>query len=363
MLNRLIKLIALGIIVVLALVLGFVYVFVSEKEVTPEAETRTGINRLVLEQGYNPEFQRAIGLSKLGRYDEAISEFDKAGLNAQGGEEASYVQYMRARALENIDVFSAIEEYKNIIANPEYPSGQKAYAAIRLPLVLSRESDATVKAAILKGEPYNTFSSEDGLTMYKNFYEFARSFGVTGLGEFGIARWQAKQLVEGSESLTEVEQQALRNSIDQLLAEGNEYIERNRLYIVNADFIPVVLREKARAYGSFAQSGDENAIALYDNLFEEAIVANLIGYGDGAVRFDYVVYGFLVDGSASFDKTQRHLDALITGINKYPGMLRYFKAEKNNLYNVKALMVDIANANPTFRQFLITEAEWTEADF
>lgn len=329
---------------------------------TASQSTTTDATTRLYTSAENSAFAKAKAAEDTANFDEALHLYEEALDSATTPAEEAHIYYRMARVAERTDVYEAISIFKEIIDNDEYPKIQKSYAAMWLPLIISRSSDLAVKNAVLSGEPYASLADDDMFTLYKNLYEYSLSFGSNGLGEFTVARWEAKQLAEGGWS-TDAENTAAKARIDELFIAGEEYIAANISDPTNSPLLPRIYRERARANGVVARLADPKALSLFDQYFLEAIEANILSKLDGAVRFDYFLAGYLAEGEASFAKTQKHLDTLIANIHEYPGMAAYFKAERNNFYGSKDLFVEMANKNSVFKQHLIDAAGWTLEDF
>jgi len=307
-------------------------------------------------------FAKALTAENNGDFVAAENLYGQAMKEDLSPPEEAHTLFKMARVAERNDVFSSIQIFKDIVSNEEYPDIQKSYAVMWLPLLISRSSDYKVKEAVVSGDPYASFDAPDVSTLAKNFYEYSLTFGSNGLADFAVAQWNAKQLLD-NKSLTEKEKADIKEYIERLITSGNDYIVRNIDDTNNAGLLPRIYRERARVYGSLARLGDKEASETYDAHFESAIRAGLLSKLDGAIRFDYFLLSYVIDGVKSFEKTQNHLNTLITRIDEYPGMTAYFKAERENFYGTKKLFVEIANVNPVFKEHLINSAEWIDNDF
>lgn len=309
------------------------------------------------------KFQDGFAFESKKDYEGAANAFREALALTNDPEEAAHIEYRIARAEAKFDPFAAADGYKSVIANEAYPSLQKAYAAMWLTLLNTEYSDRELEQHIYSGEPYEGFYvAGDSVTTSKNLYEFSLLYGSTGVADFHVARWYARQLLtNGSLDLETV--LAYEGLVDTLLEGGNNWVDSNRDDEINNKLMPVVLRARAKAYAELAKTGNEEAREAYPAYAEEAIDAGLANRQDGAARFDYFLAGYEIYGTESFADTQKHIDILFNNIADYPSMLVKFEVEQENRYGAKSRYVALANENEAFKGYLINIAGWTEADF
>lgn len=351
-------------ILVITVVVGYIYYQnnkLSSKNTSFDS-SKTGISLLYSNDG-NVNFKKAQLALNNGKLSDAAGLLESSLTEVADTESEAHIKYLLARTYEDLDTIKAIKLYKEVIADPNYPDNQKTFAVMRLPIILNKYGNDDIKAEILTGQPYASFASDNLAEVYKNLYEYSVSFGTNGMGEFYLARFNANKLAKLKESSPGADYTSESKVIENYLIAGKNFISENLNVSNNKDMIPMILREKARANGAFAVTGDPESIEKYDQYFEEAITAGLSQHIDGAVRFDYFLYGYLINGDSSFAKTQPHLDILVANINDYPGMKKMFAGEKNDFYGSKALFVKLANANQTFKDLLINVAGWENSDF
>ncbi|MEL6805756.1 MAG: hypothetical protein AAFO91_18445, partial [Bacteroidota bacterium] len=191
----------------------------------PEPITTTetpGVNDLFT--GDDTQFSAGYAFERDGNTEQALNAYEAAlsAGNLNFAQEA-HVRYRMARLERENDPLKAVEIFKEIIANPVYPDVQKRYAAMRLPLLISSTGDPEVKAAVLSGTPYASFADQDNFTTYKNLYEFSLEFGSSGIADFNVARWYAKQLVE-DETLDATTVAEYEELIESLFESGNDFV-------------------------------------------------------------------------------------------------------------------------------------------
>jgi hypothetical protein len=271
----------------------------------------------------------------------------------------AHIHFRLARTTEKVDLFESIEYFKEIIADESYPDQQKSYAAMWLPLLINRHGD--IKDVLLEDAAYAIFDDESLAVVYKNLYEFSLTFGSNGLAEFSVAKWHLREAEGLDLSSFEGGNHAAQARV--LMAAGDDYIFNQSSDPVNSGLLPRIFRGAAGAYALLAKLGDEEAVARYDSDFEKAIEAGILSKLDGAIRFEYVLTAFDLEGEASFSKTQKHLDFLLANMHVFPGVQRYFEDEIDNFYGTKDDLRALANANATFKNYLITSAGWKGTDF
>jgi len=296
-------------------------------------------------------------------YRGAVTLYQAALAEEHSPAEEAHIKYRLGRALEMIDPVASIRTLKEVADNPIYPNIQKKYAVIFIPITIMRthHTNTQVVEEALAGEPYSSFRGETINDTAFNFYEYSLTFGSTGVADFAVAQSLAEAVRDGViTDSTEVEE--TMETIATNMRSGRAFIEEIRNDTRNAGLIPRIYRSQARANAVLAQLGDQFAIESFDFLFLEAINQGLIHKLDGAIRWDYFLYGYDTFGPASFEKTQSHLNFLLNNLNTYTGIRDYLRSEKDNRYNSKQKVVELANRNQALRSKLL-ELGWTEADF
>ncbi len=311
----------------------------------------------------NSNFNSGYQASLRGDNEEAVA-FYKAALSEETDPvRAAHTKYRLARVTEKIDPVEAIRIFKEIADEPTYPDNQKKYAIMWIPVILMKVPEVfdQALAEALKGEPYSTFAGETLNKTARNFYEYSLTFGSTGLAEFAIAEFLAKDIRDGVIT-EEAELGKTKNRIASLMGQGRAYLEDARTDPRNSALIPLIYRAQARTNAILAGQGEQVSIDMFDQLFLEAINQGLASKLDGAVRWDYFRYSYEVFGAESFEKTQSQLDFLLSNLNTYPSIKDYLATERGDILGTKQQIVKYANANPTLKNKLI-ELGWTTADF
>lgn len=306
-------------------------------------------------RGYQAELRGdTIGAQTL--YNTALSE-------GYPPTETAHIKYRLARVLEDTDPVAAIRTFKEIIDEPTFPDNQKRYAAMSIPILITRKyyTDTRVLEEALSGQPYESFEGDSLKKTLDNFYKHSLAFGSNGIADFSVAQSLAEAVRDGA--ITDsVEVEKTKNDIAKLMQDGHAFMEEVRGDARNASLLPRIYRAQARANAVIAQIGDETAISNFDNLFIEAINQGLATKLDGAIRWDYFFYAYYTFGPTSFEKTQPHLDVILSNLNTYTGMRELFITEKNDRHGTKAKMVELANVNSSLKQAL-QQLGWTETDF
>jgi tetratricopeptide (TPR) repeat protein len=349
------------ILVGIVLISAFYTVIKNSNQTTQEPDTQEDVYGELsgIYDKSNPTIAEAFSASGQGDFSKAGTLFKQARESATNPAQEAHLLFLEARAVEQYDRLAAIDLFKEVIKNPDYPSRQKTYAALRLPFQFTATSDVTVLERILSTEPYASMRAPSTAETLKNLYEYSLTFGDGRLAYAANSQsLSTQEMSVRSENLKRA-----RALFEQGEAELVKAKELSTIIDYDSALIPVTYRERARANALMALAGEEQALRDFDRMFAEALSNTLKNKGDGAVRFDTFVYNYLLSGAPSFVKTEDIIRVLFERIEEYESMDQLFKKERDNVYGSKNLFVSIANEHEPFKTFLMEKAGWAESDF
>lgn len=106
-------------------------------------------------------------------------------------------KYMLAGAYVESDIKKAIDIFKEIAADKDYPKIRRARAVTAMAnlFMLNARTDGELLKLIFSGEPYSSFVTpdQDLESAVRKLYEYASEIYVIPYSEFRIAEWYAKQ--------------------------------------------------------------------------------------------------------------------------------------------------------------------------
>ena len=163
------KVLLLLIVVLMAAIL-IAWFFMSQPNQQSTDPTNSATRALdsLYEGASDDTFAEGLRLERSGDSEAAIAAYQETLGSVDNVIEEAHVRYRIARTIDDHDPVRAVELFKEIIANPDYPDVQKKYAAMWLPILISKTGTEEVKAAVLSGEPYGSFADETMITVYKN---------------------------------------------------------------------------------------------------------------------------------------------------------------------------------------------------
>ncbi len=258
----------------------------------------------------------------------------------------------------------AVSILKDIAANDSYSNTQRAYAVQRIGLLFDRNLDTELLSVIFSGSPYESFYSEgDTVLSFRRLYEYASSFYPLAISELHSAKWYANELkrahINNSPNFENLKNEYVP-LINQKLDNAESDIRRTRGSEGASDLIPEALYLKAI---TFARLSAASLDYDYESAMRDAINAALIANNnsDMRVRYAYALNLFLYE-EGRLNEVRNLLEPFWLDIDTYPGFKRLFIAEKNNTYNQKGELVDVARSIPEFKEMLLSLG-WSESDF
>lgn len=259
---------------------------------------------------------------------ETVKEEDGLSANEQAN-----VDYRIALTYVHSDPEKAINEFKKIIDNDDYPDQQKAYAAQRM-LVIWHFNRSVYEIDILPiifaGNPYSDLLVEEDLNQSLiNLAEFSLTFGSAPYSESRLAASKASQFVDGSD--VEV-REALLVEILEHFDSIDAYFERNRNVPTNASQEPWVRVNTADTMGQLAYAGVEDSIEDFASEYERAIGLNLDSPLEASLGFRYAWFAAAVenkDGGRSWASSQPYLARSLEIVDEHPGVISWLISRKD----------------------------------
>jgi tetratricopeptide (TPR) repeat protein len=356
------KLVTLFVVLVAALAaVGWIFRGNIEQKYTSQ---NTPFSVLVNTNTYFADAQTA---ANAGDYQKAQSLYQKALGQAQDSTQRGQIEYKLALLDDSFgNTLKAVDEYKAIIANPNYDNYRliKAYAAQAMAELYYRKYDSAVTEEIFKDPPYASMVVKGHIELtYRHLDEYATSYYPLGLAELRIANWYAAYLnsastPDGSATSTypAIIQQAIK------LADAD--IERTKNDPNASKLIPQTMVRKETLYismyGAHLVSAQETEQACKDAVDSYSVA----GYAnqDGFARYYYAVFLSRQGVSRGTD-----MKTILAPIYADPGYKRslipqFFKDEEKNLHGQKRQVVRLANGIPEFKTYLLSLG-WKQSDF
>ncbi len=281
-------------------------------------------------------------------------------------EEALVKYYLAFTKLES-DPARAIGIFKEIAANPTYPSGIKAYSVQQMGLLFYFLNSSEVTRLIATDEPYQSFFKEgDILLGYRRLFEYASSFKPLAISESYSSMWYVDKMLKYSKLKTltpaqEADFELMKTTVKTRIENANEDIAATR----NTDaavFIPLALAKNATHIGFLYRVGDKS-YGDPEKYFKEAILEGSISKGgDGLARYAYAYFLAEVYGKERVADITSQLAVLYQNEDTYPGFSYLFNNERQNIVGIKTEMILMASLSPDFKTYLKSKG-WTDEDF
>ncbi len=355
-------------ITLISIVAGGVFFFKQKWDTgapqTSQEYTRLG--DLYTERSGNTFLMAENSLRKgLSFFSTARTLFEQSLGEASTPEQTAHIQYKIALTYTYEEPKKAIALMKELVANQEYPPGQKAYALQHMyRMYANLLHDSSLIPVIFEGDPYSSFYTPDdtGLS-FKKFHQYTLSFAHVPISDTALAIWYAKQIpkLENADEAALKEEYLLE--ITQLLAFADDYAEKDKDTTNNKELLPQTRANKANIYANLARANIEDYRTKYGDEYVAVITqATAEGSTNSSARHAYAYFSLLMGDAKEWERARPLFDELIENIDTYPGMKKVYIDASKNLNTRKAEFVFMAKKYQKFKDLLI-KLGWKEADF
>jgi hypothetical protein len=294
-----------------------------------------------------------------GEMSTARSFFDKSlteQSDALSIEQKAHIEYLTALTYVNDDPIKSIELMKELVANPDYPSQQKAYAIQHLYTMWRMYTTNMNKEAfdtIMSGTPYSSFLVEgDQLSSMANLNEFAVSLGSAPYSEIELAAHNASQL--SNENLSSNQKTSYLLDIIATIDSVESYLIRNENIKPNAALKPRITQGLSKVYGILARLNEEPFLSEFPRRFEEAISSNPSDAQRLIIGMDYAWTAGLVGDDEMKKDSQAMLSSLILEPEKYPALVYWFVSRDDKTEDQENMLEFLIDSNSDFKSMLET---------
>jgi tetratricopeptide (TPR) repeat protein len=315
----------------------------------------------------NSTYTEASALYDTNDFKAAQSKYEEALPQAKNPAEEAQIKLRIAHTVRDQgDMARAVQLYKEITANNEYPPMTQAYAAQAIAVIAGFTRDAALREEIFKGDKYSALLVKGSIpSSNRNLFEYAASLYPLALSELQVALWYAGALqtnAKENRGFTEDKIAQYRSLIADRMQLADVDMKRTENNPDDAVLRPEILRVRALTLGALFIAGYESREQV-DRAFVEAFEANARygAPGDGNMRLWYGHY------LATFKGRRAELVGVISPLYTDPTYRTsrigaFLAAERDNSNGAKTSLVRVATADPGFKEFLISLG-WEDADF
>jgi hypothetical protein len=356
-----------AIVSLLVLILGGTVGYYFYKRPTTTTSSAIRQDPLTVLLANSDSFATAERLRNAGDAASAIPLYQKALAETTDIDQQGQIRYLIATSQDRTSTIgTAIQELKDIAANPAYSALQRAYAVQKIGELFYRNTNQNLTSVVFSGAPYADFFKEKNkLLALRRLSEHANSFYPLAISELRAANWYAVDLIRLSKKkpLTASDQvtwDADVAFVQSALTKADADISRT-LHFTNASkLIPDALTHKAQVLGNLKVAGVDAADP--EVAFQTAIDAGIANGNDLTPRYDYAIYLAREYGTSRATDIQKHLSVIYSNLEKNNGFKIFFENEKRNATGGKATMVKLASIDPEFKKALLSLG-WKNTDF
>ena len=293
----------------------------------------------------------------------ALKPYTTALAAAKNPAEEAVIKYKIAYATDLAgNNARAIELFKEVAADTEYPQMMRAYAVKYMISMLQRHGNPRIRRDIFKDEPYKSMAAAPeqphaSSLSVRHVSEYAVSLYPLAVPTLNIAIWYANDLRERKSTSTP-EARADWDEIQKQLQAAEADLARTKGDESNQFTVAEGYEKKAELLGKLAFVGLSSQ-AEAETAFQTAFdFLRQLGINEKELLYKYAIYlsYFTPPDIAKIKKT-------LAPYSDVPANKAYlFTTERNNLTGQKADLARLARLDSEFKKVLAARG-WTEKDF
>jgi len=308
------------------------------------------------------------------KYDLALEYYQKALAEAEDRSQEAQVRYNIASMKERLGRYEeAISEFKTIAADPDNFSIVRAYSVQEIGLMhytyYSGDSRERIVTETFKDAPYSSFKKDDGLNMaYVRLFEHAVSIYPGAISESRIAFGYTRELMDTLRGATTTPQGgSYVSSALQSIQAANVDLQRMKDLPTEVQLVPGVLTRMGVTLGFLASLGaaDPDQAELYLNrgLQHAAALGNQLGSFEA---YNYAAFLVMQYGDVRAADVKSLLEPFRVGnevaiFDPVPAFYRMARTDQT-LTIEKRNLITMGRLDSDFKSYLISLG-WKTSDF